>query len=223
MRIPPTVGSRPRWDHSSEPEYIYLSQEGYPLHARRAARLAAHPSPMKHVLNQSTNDIGSDPQLLSDLQEKVNPFHISSRGILMREFNRPFPRPPHRIAIDREKIETVGLSTPTWRSERQRVPGILWPSLHGTPVPLKTLRCARTVLESSTEEVRSFLTRFPQCLHATTFPARSPNTHSDIIPPDKLGAGFIRSRSHHRPPVPRSAAKVRILQSIAFSTKRGRC
>jgi hypothetical protein len=165
MRIPPTVGCRPRWDQSSEPEYIYLSHEGYPLHARRALKKHPGPSPLRYVEDETGNFDLTDTKSHSPVphpaivqfQELVNPYPMSSTGILMREFNRPFPRFQHRISQDRLALQTPSMATSQIHSEsgfqHQKVAGMLWPaptsSYRARSSSSGILRRARTALESS--------------------------------------------------------------------------
>ena len=164
MRIPPTVGTRPRWDQGSEPEFIYLSQEGYPLHARRSVKSLQHSSPIRHLPDDTVSSVRTslaDPNVISSpFQRKINNYAYSSSGILMREFNRPFPRFPHRVSEQRYNLISTADSEPFIRTQpaierwtdRERVPGMLWPvpsTYVGTPLVLKTLTRAREILESS--------------------------------------------------------------------------
>jgi hypothetical protein len=156
MRSPPTVGGKPRWDQGAEPEYVYLSEEGFPLYARRFTEHLPHSSPIEHVPNKSleqSSKVTDQNEVSSWLQKKLNFQHISSSGALMREFNRPFPRFPHRASGVCNLSNGESKSSPIVDDkERARVPGILWPapfSYVSTPLPLKTLRQAREILESS--------------------------------------------------------------------------
>ena len=123
LTIPPRV---PRWQELERTEYSLLSSEGYPMPVRGKCL----PEDSTHVLKQFRDDVS-----FFDGDMFGNSFPQSSKGMISREFNQPFPKAKHRFCngktLQNGKVITnmspnVGTSKfPT----RTTVPGLLWPAM----------------------------------------------------------------------------------------------
>jgi hypothetical protein len=129
---PPRV---PRWHDLERNEYGLLSNVGYPMPVRGKG-LAQIPTDSSGYKYQPT----STTEILQNTDVFCNPLAQSSKGMMVREFNYPFPRLKHRFSDGRLSKGSYAktrssLSSTSSFAVRTTVPGVLWPALNVDPHP----------------------------------------------------------------------------------------
>ena len=127
--MPPRV---PRWLELEQAEYDLLSNQGYPMPVRGKGYAEFKANPTTKMCDTKAKN---NADIFIERDPFKNPLAQSSKGVMMREFNRPFPKLQHRfsngVTLQNGKVlgsQTLNTSTRKFQV-RTIVPGVLWPAL----------------------------------------------------------------------------------------------